>query len=107
MMKKFLYVALVLLLSLSTAFANVNRIDPPNWWTGFENNKLQLMVYGDNITTLTPEINYEGVSITAITRAQSPNYLFIDLRLDKGVQAGTFDIIFKQGKKFFDDDGIK
>ncbi|HKM94665.1 MAG TPA: glycoside hydrolase family 13 protein [Prolixibacteraceae bacterium] len=99
MMKKFLYVALVLLLSLSTAFANVNRIDPPNWWTGFENNKLQLMVYGDNITTLTPEINYEGVSITAITRAQSPNYLFIDLRLDKGVQAGTFDIIFKQGKK--------
>lgn len=98
-MKKFLYLALVLLISLSTAFANVNRIDPPNWWTGFENNKLQLMVYGDNITTLTPEINYKGVIITAITRAQSPNYLFVDLRVDKDVKAGTFDIVFKQGKK--------
>ena len=88
------------LLFISLSFAGqIDRIDPPNWWTGFENSNLQLMVYGENISALTPEINYEGVEIYSVTRAQSPNYLFVDLRLAENVKPGSFDILFKDAKK--------
>ena len=88
------------LLFVSLSFAGqIDRIDPPNWWTGFENSNLQLMVYGENISALTPEINYEGVEIYSVTRAQSPNYLFVDLRLAENVKPGSCDILFKDAKK--------
>jgi len=87
-------------LFVSVLFAGqIDRIDPPNWWIGFENPNLQLMVYGENISTLTPEINYEGVEIYSVTKAQSPNYLFVNLKLAKNVKPGSFDILFKDAKK--------
>lgn len=98
-MKKLFTIVIALLYLAAFVSANVNRIDPPMWWTGFENPNLQLMVYGDDITLLTPIINYEGVSIEAITRAQSPNYLFIDLKIDKNTKPGNFDIQFKKENK--------
>lgn len=98
-MKKIKILFLVLIFMAETAAAKINRIDPPSWWTGFNNQNLQLMVYGDDITLLTPVINYEGITIVSITRAQSPNYLFIDLVIDEGTQAGQFDIQFIKGKK--------
>ncbi|MFA9390792.1 MAG: glycoside hydrolase family 13 protein [Prolixibacteraceae bacterium] len=98
-MKQILIFSIGILFAITTFANRVNRIDPPMWWTGFENKNLQLMVYGENITMLSPEIQYEGVTLYAVTKAQSPNYLFIDLKLDENVQAGTFDIRFKEGKK--------
>ncbi len=86
------------LLLSNITIAQVNRIDPPMWWTGFENTNLQLMVYGENISAYTPEINYEGVSIFAVTKPQSPDYLFIDLKIGNA-KPGSFDIVFKNGKK--------
>lgn len=88
-----------LVLAVLQGFSGVNRIDPPNWYTGFENPNLQLMVYGNDISLLTPEISYDGVTIKSVTRAQSPNYLFVDLKIDENTKPGTFDINFKSGKK--------
>jgi len=89
----------MLIFVLQLVAGTVNRIDPPNWYTGFENPKLQLMVYGNDISLLTPEISYTGVTIESVTRAQSPNYLFVDLKIDENTKPGTFDINFKSGKK--------
>lgn len=98
-MKNILNLCFGVLISISTFANRVNRIDPPMWWTGFENKNLQLMVYGENIANLNPEIHYDGVTLYAVTKAQSPNYLFIDLKIDENTQPGTFDIQFKEGKK--------
>lgn len=98
-MKRLFYLLIGILLSVPVFSGNVNRIDPPMWWTGFENPNLQLMVYGDDIANLNPEINCGGVTIYAVTKAQSPNYLFIDLKIDAYAQPGSFDIVFKNGKK--------
>ena len=47
-MKKVFLILGTLLLSLSTyAAMNVNKIDPPFWYTGMQNPELQLMVYGE------------------------------------------------------------
>lgn len=49
-MKKVFLILGTLLLSLSTyAAMNVNKIDPPFWYTGMQNPELQLMVYGEGI----------------------------------------------------------
>lgn len=93
----------LLLFCLAFSFLNaqVNRIEPPNWWTGFKNENLQLLVHHPNIGNATPKIAYEGVSITKVHKAKSPNYLFIDIKIDKSTKPGKFNILFEldKGKK--------
>lgn len=98
-MKKILLFLPTLFLALAVFAEKVDRIDPPCWWVGFESPNLELMVYGDDISLLTPVIEYDGVKIESITRAQSPNYLFIDLKIDDSTHPGEFDIQFMKGKK--------
>ncbi|GAB2770981.1 glycoside hydrolase family 13 protein [Salinimicrobium soli] len=93
-MKKMFFV-LVVLISLSS-FAQIQRVEPPNWWTGFKDQDLQLLVYGKEIGKTVPEINYNGVSIEEVHKADSPNYLFIDLSISEEAKPGKFDIRFKK-----------
>jgi glycosidase len=92
---------LLFCLAFSFLSAQVNRIEPPNWWTGFKNENLQLLVQHPNIGAATPKISYPGVSIIKVNQAKSPNYLFIDIAIDKSAKPGTFNIVFEpeKGKK--------
>lgn len=75
---------------------DIERIEPPNWWIGFENKSLQLLVKHDGIGDYTPSISYDGVSIVATNKGDnSNNYLFIDLTLNDDVSPGKFNIIFE------------
>jgi glycosidase len=78
---------------------DIERIEPPNWWVGFKDSRLQLLVHHPNISETFPEIAYPGVTIEKVNTADSPNYLFIDLNISENVKAGKFNIIFKQEKK--------
>ncbi|MDD7887851.1 glycoside hydrolase family 13 protein [Flavivirga sp. 57AJ16] len=80
---------------IAETYNDVERIEPINWWVGFKSQDLQLLVKNPNISQSQPEINYPGVSIIAVHKANSPNYLFIDLKIDKQAKAGKFNIIFK------------
>ncbi|PQV51298.1 glycosidase [Jejuia pallidilutea] len=75
---------------------DINRVEPLNWWVGFKNPKLQLLVHHPNIFQTTPEISCQGVSIEKVHKADSPNYLFIDLNIAKTTTPGKFNIIFKK-----------
>jgi neopullulanase len=75
--------------------ASLERVEPPNWWIGFKDSNLQLLVKEDNISTSTPEISYQGVTISETHKGTSPNYLFIDLNISENTKAGKFDIVFK------------
>lgn len=92
---------LLFCLAFSFLSAQVNRIEPPNWWTGFKNENLQLLVHHPNIGNATPKISYDGVSIIKTHKAKSPNYLFIDVKIDQSTKPGKFNIIFEseKGKK--------
>lgn len=74
---------------------DIHRIEPPNWWTGFKNQKLQLLVQHPNIGSATAKISYSGVSLTKSHKADSPNYLFLDLEISKTAKAGNFNITFQ------------
>ena len=75
---------------------NIERIEPPNWWIGFQNDSLQLLVKHNNIGDFTPNISYKGVSIEKVTKGNnSNNYLFIDLIISETASVGKFNITFK------------
>ena len=79
--------------------AQIDIIHPPNWWVGFENQNLQLLAKGNNISEFEVEIDYPGVEIKKIYKADSPNYLFIDLNISNSTSPGIFKIKFKRGLK--------
>jgi len=78
---------------------NLERVDPPFWWTGMKNHNLQLMVYGNNISETRPTINYDGISLKEVIHVESPNYLFLNIAIDENTVAGTFNIDFKKGNR--------
>lgn len=88
------------LIIVSSMFAftqdiQLERVEPPNWWVGFKNTKLQLLVYGKNISKTTPIINDENIQLKSTTRLESNNYLFLDLEISSNAKVGEFEIIFK------------
>lgn len=92
-----LFATIVLGSASLAAFAQapaIDRMEPPFWWAGMHDNKVQLMVHGEAIGDLTPTLNYPGARIASVTRTPNRNYLFIDLVLDPKVAPGTFDITF-------------
>ena len=77
---------------LSQAFSyNLEKIEPPFWWAGFKSNELQLMLYGENISQLRPEIKDSGIKVEKVHKVESPNYLFLHLNLNNNVSQ-TFEI---------------
>lgn len=79
--------------------AIIKSVEPLNWWVGMTHPQLQLMVHGDNIADLTPQIDYPGVSLINTQKTDNKNYLFINLNVAENTKAGSFVIAFKSGDK--------
>jgi neopullulanase len=95
---KYFSLALCLFFSLQLS-AQILHLEPSNWWVGMKNPDLQLLVHAEGVGSMTPTIKYSGVSIRKIHPADSPNYLFIDLRIAPGARPGTFPIAFQKAGK--------
>lgn len=76
---------------------DIERVEPPHWWTGLNNSHLQLLVKEEGIGNAVAEISQKGVTIKKVTKGDSPNYLFIDLEISKDVEPGKFNIVFRLG----------
>lgn len=100
-MKK-LYAGLFALFFGANLFAQLpklQRVEPAFWWTGMKNPKLQLLVYGKDISANSVAINYDGVKLVEVHKVENPNYLFLDLELSADVKPGKFPIVFSSNKK--------
>lgn len=78
------------------ASAQVQHVEPLNWWVGMKDTNLQLLINGAGIAATTPVIRYNGVSIKKVNKADSKNYLFLDLAIAPNTKPGTFTIQFKK-----------
>lgn len=74
---------------------DIDKVEPPYWWIGFKSHKLQLLIKHPDISIAIPEISYKGVTIEQVHKADSPNYLFLDLEISESAKAGKFNIRFK------------
>ncbi len=74
--------------------AEIERVEPPNWWIGFHQSDVQLLVYGDGIGAFRPTVDYPGVTVLDTLATANPNYLFLRLRIGDDAEPGDFDIEF-------------
>ena len=79
----------------------VTRVEPLSWWTDMKT-PLQLMVQGSGISAYDVAIEGgKGVSLTKVSKAESPNYLFADVEIAPNAEPGTYYIVFtKDGESF-------
>ena len=74
------FLIVILLTGISSAQQfSIERIEPPNWWVGMKHDTIQIMVYGKNLSDVELYPQHGPIEIINVHKAESPNYLFIDL----------------------------
>lgn len=98
---RFLFIITVLCAFASTVSAKsaIPDIEPPFWWTGMNDTRLQIMVHGEGIRDAVPDIDYTGVTIDSVARLDSKNYQILYVNISPETQPGTMTITFRNGKK--------
>ena len=107
-MKRFFSLAvLVLAVTLSATAAQprlkIKHVEPLSWWVGMTT-PLQLMINGEGVSEYDVQIlpAGQGVEVTAVHKADSPNYLFVDVKIEDDAKAGVYTLRFKSGNRRVD-----
>ena len=82
------------------AEGRVTRLEPLSWWVGMKT-PLQLLVQGENISAAAVELVGEGVTLREVHKADSPNYLFLDIEIEASAPAGEIYLLFTRGDEQF------
>ena len=77
----------------------IDHLEPANWWVGMRHHRVELMVHGDGIASLTPRLAHAGVAIVDVQKTDNPNYLFVTVDVGVDAAPGTFDIDFLDGQR--------
>ena len=94
-MKKVLFLGFLFCASFSLIAQDL-RVEPLNWWVGMKNPNLQLLIKGKDLSGGVVTSTKKGLSVKKVTNADSPNYLFVDLVVEAGAQAGTYPLVIKK-----------
>lgn len=90
------FVGLLFTLLLFAKLQGQPNVYPSNWWVGMKNQKLQLMIHEAGIANKIPMYKLsaagmklaEGVTLKLVHRVENPNYIFLDLVIDKNAKPG-------------------
>ena len=96
-MKKYILVLVVLFNFISNA--QIDKVEPPFWWSDMNLSEVQIMFYGKNIAQNEVSVS-NGLTIKSIQKTENPNYLFVTIDT-KNIMAQEFAFTFKNGKKSF------
>jgi glycosidase len=79
---------------------SIERVEPPNWWVGMKHDTVQIMVYGKNLSDVELYPQHGPIEVINVHKAESPNYLFIDLVIPQEIKSDyNFEIGFSKGKQ--------
>lgn len=89
-----LLLAAALLPASRSQAQSVEQIEPPSWWAGMKEPRLQLMLQGSQIGSLRPRLHtpHAGVRLLPPERVASPDYLFLNLHIAATAKPGTLQI---------------
>lgn len=88
-------------LCLNNYAQQIERAEPPLWWTDMPVSELQLQLYGKDVGLYRASVSAPGVSITKQVAVDSTNYLFLYLELSEEAEAGTLSIELSKGNESF------
>ncbi|WP_010227850.1 glycoside hydrolase family 13 protein [Gillisia marina] len=96
---KQLIVLFLVFFSLSTS-AQIDRMEPPFWWSNMQQPSLQIMFYGKDIAQYELSAPKEMI-IENVLRTENSNYVFVTINT-KDLPAGSYEFNFsKEGKTIF------
>jgi glycosidase len=92
-------------LVLIASFVQARELYPTNWWVGMKDPNLQLMIREKGIADRMPMLKIsekgiklaDGVTLKKIIRVENPNYIFLDLVIDKNAKPGKREFVFGSG----------
>lgn len=104
MIKKLFYFLLLIICCINLSAQNI-EVYPTHWWIGMKNPNLQLMVHSEKIADKIPMVKMvaggveiaDGITLKQIERVENPNYVFLDLVIDKNAKAGVRTFSFGTG----------
>ena len=82
MIRKIILLSVLLINILHSQTFEVERIEPPNWWIGMKYDTVQILLYGKNVGNAEIFPSHRGATVIDYHKAESQNYLFIDLLID-------------------------
>jgi neopullulanase len=89
----------ILFACIASLFAYVSnaqvKVYPSNWWAGMKTTNLQLMFHGNNIGDAAVTTTYPGIILKKLHKAESRNYLFLDIVLSPNIKTGTATFTLK------------
>ncbi|MFT4198514.1 MAG: glycoside hydrolase family 13 protein [Pseudoxanthomonas sp.] len=95
----FAFFCWLLLAVPSARAADIERVEPANWWVGMRHHRVELMVHGQAIAGLTPRMTHAGVRIVEVQGTGNPNYLFVTVDIDERAKPGEFDLELLDGAR--------
>jgi len=102
-MKRFRFLPIFVLLlgaiDIHAQTIRIDRVEPMNWWVGMRNPELQILVYGPDIALSQVSVDHPGVILDQTVRTNNPNYVFLNLRFEPGVESGSMPIVFRNGRR--------
>lgn len=87
------------LLISTSVIAQVDRVEPPFWWSDMNLSEVQIMFYGKNIAQNEVSVS-NGIVIKSIQKTENPNYVFVTIDT-KNTVAQDFVFTFKNKNKSF------
>lgn len=81
----------------STLNAQIQKIEPPFWYSGMQNPELQILFYGKNINQFDVSASVSG-SITKVDKTENSNYLFVTINTKK-ITSSEVTFTFKKNNK--------
>jgi glycosidase len=91
-MKKITIYFILFFASLLNAQIIVDKIEPPNWWTGMKHNNIQLMLYGKNLNIDSASSESPGITIIRVHNIENKSYTFIDIEITENAKPGNYNI---------------
>ena len=97
-MKRILLVS-ALFISFFAGATDLINVYPKNWWVGMKNSDLQLMVHSVGIGKMSvAKVDNSALQIVKLSKADNPNYLFIDVKVLNSAKPGMYHFTLTNGK---------
>lgn len=77
------------------AGGKLSHVEPPHWWTGMQETRLQILVHGTQIGLADVRISHPQVTLQQVHKVENPNYLFLDVSIPPQTRPGMVTVQFK------------
>lgn len=98
-MKNIFVIFLIIGSLLKAQTISVSKIEPPNWWSGMKLNKIQLMIYGENLDGITASFKESSLKVDKVHKTDNPSYLFIDISIRKNASPKSYNLVLRKNKE--------